>query len=134
MPLVNGYVSTCHNAAMTLMERQEPRGAGRILKVCEAFIDGQLPPKVDAMAKKRGVMHTVLNNLAQHSNMMADMDSSIQYLEFALRSAQDPLTDVDQLPLAETYLNLANGYSYMNKFQKALFNAEKALSFANRRC
>ena len=86
------------------------------------------------MSKKRGVMHTVLNNLAQHANMMADMDSSIKYLEMALRSAQDPLTDVDQLPLAETYLNLANGYSYMNKFQKALFNAEKALTFANRRC
>ena len=66
--------------------------------------------------------------------MMADMDRSIEYLEMALESAQDPLTDQDQLPLAETYLNLANGYSYMNKYDKALSHAERALSFSSKRC
>ena len=52
-----------------------------------------MPAKVVIMCKKRGVMHTVLNNMAQHANMMADMDRSIEYLEAALESAHDPLTD-----------------------------------------
>jgi len=55
-------------------------------------------------------MHTVMNNLAQHANMTADMALSITYLEKALSSAERPETDQDLLPLAETYLNLANGY------------------------
>ena len=87
MSLVHGYVSTCHNLAMTLMERQESRGAGKVLRICENFIKNQLPPKVVIMCKRRGVMHTVLNNMAQHANMMADMDLSIEYLEAALESA-----------------------------------------------
>ena len=66
--------------------------------------------------------------------MMADMDRSIEYLEKALESAEDPVCDQDQLPLAETYLNLANGYSYMNKYKEALEHSEKALKFALRRC
>lgn len=93
MSLVHGYVSTCHNAAMSLMERQESRGAGRVLRICEDFIKNGLPHPVKNLAKKHGVMHTIFNNMAQHSNMMADMDRSIEYLEAALESAHDPLTD-----------------------------------------
>ena len=78
---------------MTLMERQETRGAGKVLRNCENFIKNQTPPYVSRMCKVRGVMHTILNNMAQHANMMADMDRSIEYLELALESAQDPLTD-----------------------------------------
>ena len=40
-------------------------------------------------------MYTVLNNQAQHANMMADMDRSIEYLEKALESAEDPECDQD---------------------------------------
>ena len=64
MSLVHGYVSTCHNTAMTLMERQETRGAGKVLRTCENFIKSKLPSNVDRMCKKRGVMHTVFNNMA----------------------------------------------------------------------
>ena len=77
MSHVHGYVSTCHNLAMTLMERQESRGAGKVLRDCENFIKNQIPAKVVMMCKKRGVMHTVYNNLAQYANMHADMDRSI---------------------------------------------------------
>ena len=134
MLLIHGYVSTCHNEAMNLMDSQESREAGKVLRMCETFIRSQLPKRIEHFCRKRGVLHTVLNNQAQHSNMMADMDRSIEYLEKALESAEDPECDQDQLPLAETYLNLANGYSYMNKFKEALEHSEKALNFALRRC
>ena len=134
MGLIHGYVSTCHNESMGLMDRDEKKEAAKVLRLCENFIRGQLPKRVELFCRKRGVMHTVLNNQAQHSNMMADMDRSIEYLEKALESAEDPECDQDQLPLAETHLNLANGYSYMNKFREALQHAEKALNFALKRC
>ena len=66
--------------------------------------------------------------------MTADMNLSIQYLEKALESAEHPDTDQDLLPLAETYLNLANGYSFLNKYESALHYSEKALRFAKQRC
>ena len=66
--------------------------------------------------------------------MIADMNLSIDYLEKALEAAEHPDTEQELLPLAETYLNLANGYSFLNKFQQALKFAEKALRFANQRC
>lgn len=79
-------------------------------------------------------MHTVFNNLAQHANMTADMNLSIEYLEKALQAAEDPKADQDLLPLAETYLNLANGYSFLENFRSALEYSEKALKFAKLRC
>lgn len=36
--------------------------------------------------------------------------------------------------MAETYLNLANGYSFLNKYENALEYADKALRFAGIRC
>ena len=36
--------------------------------------------------------------------------------------------------MAETCLNLANGYSFLDKFDDALRNGEKALRFARQRC
>ena len=49
--------------------------------------------------------------------MTADMDLSIEYLEKALESAERPETEKDLLPLAETYLNLANGYSFLLRYE-----------------
>ena len=93
-----------------------------------------MPPRVAQVVLVKGIMHTVYNNLAQHSNMVADMNSSIDYLEKALASAERPETDQDLLPLAETYLNLANGYSFMNKYELGLSYAEKSLRFSRIRC
>lgn len=79
-------------------------------------------------------MHSVYNNMAQHANMTADMDLSIEYLEKALDSADQPGTERDLLPLAETFLNLANGYSYLLRYEQALTYSERALKFARQRC
>ena len=79
-------------------------------------------------------MHSVFNNLAQHANMTADMKRSIGYLEKALEAAENPMTEKELLPLAETFLNLANGYSFLNRFEEALDYAIKALKFATQRC
>ena len=66
--------------------------------------------------------------------MTADMNLSIEYLEKALQAAENPNTDQELLPLGETYLNLANGYSFLEKYQNALEYAEKALKFCKTRC
>ena len=79
-------------------------------------------------------MHAIFNNMAQHANMTADMDLSIEYLEKALESAEQPETEQELLPLAETYLNLANGYSFLTRYEEALRFSEKALKFARLRC
>ena len=62
------------------------------------------------------------------------MNTSIAYLEKALEAAERPEAEQDLLPLAETYLNLANGYSFLNKFEEALGYGMKALKFARIRC
>ena len=93
-----------------------------------------VPQLVARIVITKGIMHTVFNNLAQHANMVADMNRSIEYLEKALEAAERPEADQDLLPLAETYLNLANGYSFMNKYEQALVYAEKALKFSEIRC
>ena len=116
----------CHNAAMELMRTNASRAAGRILRQCEDFLAQRVGPSVKKLILTKGIMHTVYNNLAQHANMTADMDLSIEYLEKALQAAEHPETDQDLLPLAETYLNLANGYSFLSRFEQALFFAEKA--------
>ena len=67
-------------------------------------------------------MHAVWNNLAQHSNTTFDMHLSIEYLEKAIEVAEDPqVNDLEvHLPLAETYLNLANAHLFFDRFDKGL--------------
>ena len=105
-----------------------------MLRQCQDFMERGVPQLVAQIVLTKGIMHTVFNNLAQHANMVADMNCSIEYLEKALEAAERPEADQDLLPLAETYLNLANGYSFMNKYEQALVYAEKALKFAEIRC
>ena len=61
------------------------------------------------------------------------MESSITYLKKALEVAEDELTDKSLIPLAETYLNLGNGTSFLNRYAEALKYADKARGFAFRR-
>lgn len=86
--LLHGHVSMCHNAAMVFMKNQQPRAAGKVLRQCEAFILRETPASVGRIVARKGIMHTVYNNLAQHANMTADMGSSIQFLEKALVVAE----------------------------------------------
>ena len=112
-----------HNAAMEFMKTNSSRAAGRVLRQCQEFLENKVPPQVSTIVVKKGIMHSVFNNLAQHANMTADMTLSLEYLEKALDSVENPDTDQELLPLAETYLNLANGYSFMNKFDQSLLYA-----------
>ena len=66
--------------------------------------------------------------------MVADMNTSLEYLEKALEAAERPEAEQDLLPLAETYLNLANVFSFLTKYDSALTYAEKALKFSRIRC
>ena len=60
---------------------------------------------------------------------------SVKYLEAAVDSCQDPRTrDVETLPLAETYLNIANANSFLNNLKEGLAFAEKANLAANQTC
>ena len=47
-----------------------------------------MPHHVSVIVVRKGIMHSVYNNMAQHANMTADMDSSIEYLEKALEAAE----------------------------------------------
>lgn len=67
--------------------------AGRMLNQCQDFIANGVPPRVAQIVLKKAILHTVFNNLAQHANMVADMNTSIQYLEKALIAAERPEAD-----------------------------------------
>ena len=78
---------------MEFMQSNSSRAARRVLRQCEDFLQKQTPPAVSILVVKKGIMHSVLNNLAQHANMTADMNLSIEYLEKALEAAENPLTE-----------------------------------------
>ena len=57
------------------------------------FLDRKVPHYAAVIVVKKGIMHSVYNNMAQHANMTADMDLSIEYLEKALYAAEQPETE-----------------------------------------
>ena len=67
--LLHGYVSCCHNLAMDCVAKQSKREAGKILRACEQFMANSLPISANMIVRKRGIMHTVYNNLAHHANI-----------------------------------------------------------------
>lgn len=63
------------------------------------------------------------------------MDESIQYLLKAIESSKDArLQHREELPLTETYLNVANAYSFLNQYEKAIEHAENANIHATNSC
>ncbi len=55
----------------------------------------------------------------------------MKYLEAAVESSQDPrVQNRDELPLAETYLNVANAHSFLIKYDPAIVFADKAYIYA----
>ena len=93
-----------------------------------------LPPTAKKLSVKYGMMHTVYNNLAQLANLMGDMKNSIHYLRKSLKAVEDPETIKRLVPYAETYLNLANGWAYLENVKPALKCAKKALGFSRMKC
>ena len=53
----------------------------------------KVPSHVAIMVQKKGILHTIMNNLAQHANMTADMNKSIEFLVKALEAAEHPECD-----------------------------------------
>ena len=62
--MLHGYTSCCHNAAMELVKNQAIRAAGRILRQCEDFFENKVPTYIKNLVQRKGIMHTVMNNLA----------------------------------------------------------------------
>jgi hypothetical protein len=56
-------------------------------------------------------------------------------LEAAVDSCQDArVLNKDELPLAETYLNIANAHSFLGKLEEALVFASKAENYSSITC
>ena len=67
-------------AAMEMMKRKAVKSAGRILTHCRDYLENRVPIAVKTIIKKKGIMHAVLNNQAQYSNMTANIEKSIEFL------------------------------------------------------
>ena len=65
--------------------------------------------------------------------MKVDVNLSINYLEKAIRAAKKAKINHELLPLDKTYLNLAEGYSFLEKHVLALECSNKAIKFARMR-
>ena len=63
---------------------------------------------------------------------MGNVDQSVKYLETAIDSSLDPrLKNKDELPLAETFLNIANAYSFLGNHEQSITFADKAQVYAS---
>lgn len=79
----------------------------------------------------QGFLFTINNNLAQLANRLGDVELSVKYLEAAVESSLDPrIQNQNDLPLAETYLNVANAHSFLGKHLVAIGFADKAEIYA----
>ena len=75
------------------------------------------------------------NNLAQLDNRRGNVQGSLEYLVAAIENAKDPrVKNIDELPLAETYLNIANANAFLTKYNEALSHAEKAFTASSQTC
>jgi len=80
---------------------------------------------------KTGLLYQVNNNLANLSNRTGDVDASINYLLAALDCTNDPrIMSKEDLPIAETLLNLSNANIYLGKYELGLSYADQAYQFA----
>jgi hypothetical protein len=61
------------------------------------------------------------------ANRLGDVQLSVKYLTAAVDSTLDPrVQNKDELPLAETYLNIANAHSFLTQYESAITFAENA--------
>lgn len=67
------------------------------------------------------------NNLAQLKNRESNVEGSLRHLDEAIEVANDPrVANRQELPLAETYLNLANALTFLGRHNEALRQADRA--------
>lgn len=106
--------------------------ARKILKGCEKFLRTVAPQN---LVYQLGLLFTVNNFLAQLANRVADVPLSIKYLEAAIESCLDPRTkNLSEIPIAETYLNIANANCFVGNSEDAIVYANKASIYASKAC
>ena len=132
MEILKTYVTFVAETAQTLMDGGNLKPAQKILRGCEKCLKTTVP---NHLAYSHSFLFTINNSLAQLANRLGDVKLSIKYLEAAVDSCQDPrIRDIETLPLAETYLNIANANSFLNNLKESLVFAEKANLAANQTC
>ena len=110
--VLRGYVGQIGETSQVFIDRSDFKIAKKMLINCEKLFKTSVPSELVA---KTGLLYQVNNNLANLSNRAGDVQASIDYLISALKCANDPLlTSKDDLPIAETLLNLANANIYLN--------------------
>lgn len=104
----------------------------KVLKTCKATIKNTVPAEY---AYQQGFLFVINNNLAQLENRRGNVQGSLDYLIAAIENAKDPrVRNTDELPLAETYLNVANANAFLTKYSEALSHAEKAFTASSQTC
>lgn len=74
-----------------------------------------------------GLLFAVYNSLAQLANRAGEVAQSVAYLEAGIEYLQDSRVKKDDFPLAETFLNIANAQTFLNKFESGVEYASKAI-------
>lgn len=114
------------------MDSGSLKPAQKLLRGCEKCLKQDVPAQY---AFQESFLFTINNSLAQLANKFTDVPLSIKYLEAAIDSCKDPrVKNRDELPLAETYLNIANAHSYLSQFKESAGSSEKAATYASQQC
>lgn len=94
------------------MDNGNLKPAQKLLRGCEKCLKKDVPAQ---FAYQESFLFTINNSLAQLANRLGDVQLSVKYLEAAIDSCKDPrVRNKDELPLAETYLNVANAHSFLS--------------------
>ena len=132
MQALKAYVAYVSETEQYFMDNSKFKPAQRILTVCKTCLTSEAPQKYGF---HDGNLFIINNNLAQLSNKLGDVNQSVAYLEQAVESSRDArVQNKDELPLAETYLNLANACAFLNEHEKAIKYAEQATVQATQHC
>lgn len=118
--------------AQGLMEGDHLKAAGKLLQGCTLCLNRRLPPN---LLFEKAFMFHILNSKAQLCNRHSDVQGSMKCLEEGVEIANDPRCQVrTELPLAETYLNLANAGTFLKQYKPALQFSEKAFVYSSQTC
>jgi len=97
-----------------MMDSGNIKHAQKLLKGCENFISTCVP---EHFIHQLCCLFTINNNLAQLANRNGDVPLSIHYLEKAIEACLDNrIENKDEMPITETYLNIANANCFIEKY------------------
>lgn len=95
-----------------------------MLNNASIFLKKNVPP---SLLYSNAALFNIANNQAQLMNRESNVEGSLACLSEAIEIANDPrVMNRQDLPLAETHLNLSNALTFLLRHQDALYQAEKA--------